>query len=583
MYAQYNRQPQSGPNERIGSRTRLVLGRGDRGPHSTAAEPAADHSCHVSTGTPASRDRRSLLNRGCMASLVALVAYCLGSSAVAQTAAFQEGDLYFSQTGGAPFGLAHLDPSTCSPTTIAPGLQPQSFPRYDPFRGVLVGFNLGGSAVLVYPNGTTAPWVVTGTILGSMTARAPVGDGKIYGVSAWGPTLVQVLGYVDQADVFQPVLDPAGSLLPFPTGSSGDSKDLMYCPATNSLVHIQDYVGGGPPGVGISVTWLDLNGAGTALIAPPTILNVPKPPGGGAVIHTRMARTDRDTFVFLYHNPSATVDSYELVELDPATKTLGTFGRIQPPACSAYPSPSQGLGLAFDAVTQRAIVLMSRSTCGGGCFNYELRGFARAPSVVSQGTLVCAMPSYFLGFPDTLCPNPPPWSPYDLFDISSPPLGGTGFCFGDSSGTNCPCFPSIPAGMAGNGCPNSVNPSGAHLGASGIARLSSDSIVLNGSGMPASTALYFQGTSTQGGGSGVVFGDGLSCVGGSLIRLGTVFNNASGASHYPNAGNPSVSVKGLVTTSGHRYYQVWYRNADPSFCSAGTFNLTNGVDVLWVP
>jgi hypothetical protein len=32
-----------------------------------------------------------------------------------------------------------------------------------------------------------------------------------------------------------------------------------------------------------------------------------------------------------------------------------------------------------------------------------------------------------------------------------------------------------------------------------------------------------------------------------------------------------------------RTYQCWYRNADPLFCTASTFNLTNGVEVTWIP
>jgi hypothetical protein len=66
-----------------------------------------------------------------------------------------------------------------------------------------------------------------------------------------------------------------------------------------------------------------------------------------------------------------------------------------------------------------------------------------------------------------------------------------------------------------------------------------------------------------------------------VIRLGTK-TNVGGASQYPSAGDPSVSVQGAVTTTGERFYQVWYRNA-ASFCTASTFNLTNGWRVLWGP
>jgi len=49
------------------------------------------------------------------------------------------------------------------------------------------------------------------------------------------------------------------------------------------------------------------------------------------------------------------------------------------------------------------------------------------------------------------------------------------------------------------------------------------------------------------------------------------------------AGDPRVSVVGLVSASGAtRHYQVLYRDT-ASFCSTATFNETNGVTVPWVP
>jgi hypothetical protein len=76
-----------------------------------------------------------------------------------------------------------------------------------------------------------------------------------------------------------------------------------------------------------------------------------------------------------------------------------------------------------------------------------------------------------------------------------------------------------------------------------------------------------------------VFGDGLRCASGTIVRLKTVVN-AGGASQYPEVGDPSVSIKGTIATPGTRTYQVWYRNA-AAFCTPSTFNLTNGVEVAW--
>jgi hypothetical protein len=76
-----------------------------------------------------------------------------------------------------------------------------------------------------------------------------------------------------------------------------------------------------------------------------------------------------------------------------------------------------------------------------------------------------------------------------------------------------------------------------------------------------------------------VFGDGLRCAGGTVIRLGTKAN-AAGASQYPDAGDAAVSVRGLVTAPATTTYQTWYRNA-ATFCTAATFNLSNGLSLTW--
>jgi hypothetical protein len=93
--------------------------------------------------------------------------------------------------------------------------------------------------------------------------------------------------------------------------------------------------------------------------------------------------------------------------------------------------------------------------------------------------------------------------------------------------------------------------------------------------MPNSSCLYFQGTTQL----SLVFGDGLRCAGGTIVRLGTKINVA-GASQYPSGADPSVHVKGAVAAPGTRTYQTWYRNAAP-FCTPSTFNLTNGILVTW--
>lgn len=78
-----------------------------------------------------------------------------------------------------------------------------------------------------------------------------------------------------------------------------------------------------------------------------------------------------------------------------------------------------------------------------------------------------------------------------------------------------------------------------------------------------------------------MFGDGLICATGSLMRLGTRANSG-GASQLPTQGELSISVRGAVTAPGQRVYQVLYRNTQ-SFCTPDSFNLSNALLVTWVP
>jgi hypothetical protein len=92
--------------------------------------------------------------------------------------------------------------------------------------------------------------------------------------------------------------------------------------------------------------------------------------------------------------------------------------------------------------------------------------------------------------------------------------------------------------------------------------------------------LYFQGTAQVNAGLGAPFGDGLRCVGGSVIRLG-LETNVAGVSQYPSGVEAPVSIRGAIPGAGSvRYYQCWFRNA-AAFCTPATFNLTNGMAVTW--
>jgi len=151
-------------------------------------------------------------------------------------------------------------------------------------------------------------------------------------------------------------------------------------------------------------------------------------------------------------------------------------------------------------------------------------------------------------------------------------VAGTAYCFGDGSSTACPCG---NVGAVGHGCPSSVNAGGALLGATGSAVVGADTLVLHGSEMPTSSALYFQGSAQL----AVTFGDGLRCVGTNVMRLKTK-QNQGGASQYPEPGDPTISAHTGVPPGATRHYQIWYRNA-ATFCTAATFNLSNGLTIVW--
>jgi len=152
----------------------------------------------------------------------------------------------------------------------------------------------------------------------------------------------------------------------------------------------------------------------------------------------------------------------------------------------------------------------------------------------------------------------------------------------------CPCG-NPPAGP-NQGCDNSSGTGGAVLSATGIAYLSLDSLIFTASGeMPSALSIVMQGNFHLA--SGVVYGQGVRCVGGSTKRLFTKTAIAGGITAPDlGAGDPAVSTRsaalGDVIQAGQsRWYLVYYR--DPIVlggCSASsTFNATQTGQVTWWP
>ena len=158
---------------------------------------------------------------------------------------------------------------------------------------------------------------------------------------------------------------------------------------------------------------------------------------------------------------------------------------------------------------------------------------------------------------------------------------GVSFCFGDGSGGACPCG---NFGAAGLGCANSQNAQGARLQV--IGNVNPDALALASQGtLPSSLCIFLQGTVSV---QPVVFGDGLRCTGGVLKRLGAKVASG-GLAVYPQGAELGIRARSAqlgdtIPAGALRYYQTYYRDPSGTFCAApagSTYNITNGVEVLW--
>ena len=160
---------------------------------------------------------------------------------------------------------------------------------------------------------------------------------------------------------------------------------------------------------------------------------------------------------------------------------------------------------------------------------------------------------------------------------------GTGFCFGDGTGTACPCDNNNDGTLPGAGCANGAFASGAKLTGTGEASLSADTLVLSGVGLqPDNSGLYFQADNDLS--PGFVWGDGLQCAGGQLKRLGVRFADGTGASD-TSAWTTSISeLAGNILAGDTKHYQLWYRDTSggqPCGVGVNDFNATNGYTITW--
>ena len=126
------------------------------------------------------------------------------------------------------------------------------------------------------------------------------------------------------------------------------------------------------------------------------------------------------------------------------------------------------------------------------------------------------------------------------------------------------------------------------LTAFGIAYLASDTLRFRASGETATaTSILLQGSLEVS--SGAAFGQGVRCVGGTLLRL-YVDTAVGGGVIVPDVGDPSVSARSAelgdpLAPGAKRFYLMYYR--DPVVLggcpAASTFNATGTGSVTWWP
>ncbi len=164
---------------------------------------------------------------------------------------------------------------------------------------------------------------------------------------------------------------------------------------------------------------------------------------------------------------------------------------------------------------------------------------------------------------------------FEVVDLDC--TGSSSFCAGDGTLASCPCGNN---GTAGHGCASSAFTAGAQLSMTGTPSVSADNVQLIATPLTGNAAIFIQSDATT---APFAIDDGLTCLTGTIIRLGTRLTTA-GTAIDPDMTSAPLSVRGAIPASGAtRYYQAFYRNAAASFCPPATSNRTNGLAILWAP
>ncbi len=174
---------------------------------------------------------------------------------------------------------------------------------------------------------------------------------------------------------------------------------------------------------------------------------------------------------------------------------------------------------------------------------------------------------------------------YSLVASVAPYVALQPYCYGDGSGTACPCGNADVAHPAFGGCSN-VTGRGARLVASGTPSVMTDTLRFDFSFGPlGSFAVLVAGNNALAGGLGLQAFDGLRCVGGELQRHGTRAISAAGTTNpWGFGGGPAggLAAHGGYVAGQRRHFQVFYRTNPVESCGNAQ-NTTNAIRVDFVP
>ncbi len=152
---------------------------------------------------------------------------------------------------------------------------------------------------------------------------------------------------------------------------------------------------------------------------------------------------------------------------------------------------------------------------------------------------------------------------------------GVPVCFGDGTGTPCPCANSVP----GEGCRNSTGV-GAKLVNIGGNDYSADDAFLVATGMvPNTNGLFFAGVTLVNGGAGAPLSAGLLCVN-PIKRLGVQAASAGGVMTLQM---PIAASNGVLTLGQPWYFQAWYRDPMGACQPIRTANFSSALQLVFVP